>query len=457
MPIRVQVVGHGIVEFPDGTSQDEMQKALSSLSAPPPPKTTDEPSTLKKVTDAAANVLPAVGGIIGGVVGGPAGAAAGGAAGEGYRQLAQHITEIPGAIKDVASNLISHPVATAEGVVQGTNRGGLNTGAEATMQAGGQVAGDLAAAYFGKPIAKWLMNRATSRVSEKLLREFPELSDTLIDNALSVSKGGYGKAYGMLMEAKSKANAAIKTAEAAGATIPVQMTGDLGESLKTALLERLVKAGKVPAAQQGQPLTAATARLDASTKALFADIDAAATKGGALDLTPTQADALKTQLQKESRALYANRTAPNGQKAVGMDATERADFATQLNNAIDGLASGYKAANAEAKPLIGAVRGIKQATRQNGSVYQAMVRPAVGAALGSAAGAREGGSPGAAAGAIAGAYAGSPMGMSHAALILANPATAHLLSVLPKGAASYLISLLSTDQAAPSQSTGGSR
>jgi hypothetical protein len=40
MPIRVQVPGHGIVEFPDGTPQDEMAKALSSLSAPasaPPP------------------------------------------------------------------------------------------------------------------------------------------------------------------------------------------------------------------------------------------------------------------------------------------------------------------------------------------------------------------------------------------------------------------------------------
>jgi hypothetical protein len=67
---------------------------------------------------------------------------------------------------------------------------------------------------------------------------------------------------------------------------------------------------------------------------------------------------------------------------MGMDATERAEFASRLNDAIDDLASGYKSANAEAKPLIGAVRGIKQAIRPNGNLYQAMVRPAVGGLLG---------------------------------------------------------------------------
>lgn len=35
MPIRVQVVGHGIVEFPDGTSQDVMAQALKSLGPAP--------------------------------------------------------------------------------------------------------------------------------------------------------------------------------------------------------------------------------------------------------------------------------------------------------------------------------------------------------------------------------------------------------------------------------------
>lgn len=34
MPIRVQVEGHGLVEFPDGTTEDAMRKALSSLSTP---------------------------------------------------------------------------------------------------------------------------------------------------------------------------------------------------------------------------------------------------------------------------------------------------------------------------------------------------------------------------------------------------------------------------------------
>jgi hypothetical protein len=288
------------------------------------------------------------------------------------------------------------------------------------------------------------MNRATTRVSAKLMRDFPELSDTLLDNALTVSKGGYAKAYELLVGAKNKATAALRAADATGTTIPVQMTDDLGTSLKTALLEKLVKSGKVPAPVSGQPLSIATERLDAGTKALFAKIDAAASAGGPLELTPSQADVFKTQLQKESRALYANRTAPNGQNAMGMDATERADFATQLNAAIDQVASGYKGANAEARTFLGAKRGLEQAIRPNGNLLQAMVRPAVGAAFGSAAGQREGGAPGALLGGAVGAYATSPVGMSQEAIVLAHPAFQGLLRALPKPAAAWLMDQLAT-------------
>lgn len=452
---RAQLVSRMVAE---GTSDDDIRatlKAFDAQQAPAPPAAPGGSTFGDKVKTAASMIgsaLPAAGGIAGGIIGGVPGAAIGGAAGGGYKQLAQHASEIPGAVADVARNLIAHPVETAQGFVGGTNTGGIDTGTEAVSQAGGQAAGNALVKGAGV-MSKWLMNRATTRVSAKLMQDFPELSDTLIDNALTVSKGGYGKAYSMLMTAKGKANAALKVADTAGAKIPIEVTGDLAESFKTALLEKAVKSGSIGKGEVGDALTIASKRLDPQTQALFQRIEQAAEKVGTIDLTPSQADLLKTQLQKESRALYAQRGAPNGPKAMGMDATERGEFATRLNEAIDSLASGYKAANAEAKPLIGAVRGIKQAIRPNGNLMQAMVRPAIGAATGGAIGGQQGGTPGSVVGAIAGAAMTSPAGMSREAILLAHPAMQGALRSLPKPLASWLQDLLAR-QAEESQARG---
>src|SRR3990167_8612837 len=151
---------------------------------------------------------PTVGGLVGGLVGGIPGAAVGGAAGQGW----------------------------SEGITEGVTDTAKAAGIEGVSQfAGNKVA------QAGGVLAKWLMNRATSRVTAKLSREFPDLSDTLIDEALTVSKGGYDKARGLLVNAKKRANAALQTAEASGTAIPVQMTEDVAESFKTALLEEAIK------------------------------------------------------------------------------------------------------------------------------------------------------------------------------------------------------------------------
>lgn len=56
MPIRVKVPGHGIVEFPDGTPQEEMAKALSSLTDAPDVKTDPQRSWLDTAKDVAIGV-----------------------------------------------------------------------------------------------------------------------------------------------------------------------------------------------------------------------------------------------------------------------------------------------------------------------------------------------------------------------------------------------------------------
>ncbi len=405
--------------------------------------------TAKGVAGTAANAVgtaaPTIGGIVGGIAGGTVGAGLGGAAGEGYKQILQHAGELPGAVADVARNLVTQPGATMKGFAQGAKEGAVNAGLEGAGQAAGQAVG-AKVAEGGTVLAKWLMNRATTRVTAQLAREFPQLSDTLIDNALTVSEGGYGRARGLLLAAKAKATGAVAKADAAGSVLPVQLTPDLAESLKTALLDKAIKAGQVPAPPAGQPITTATQRLRGPMQQLFRDIDHAVTNDVPLSLKPSEADLFKTQLQKESRALYLNRVATNGPKAMEADSIMMADYASQLNAAIDDLATGYKAANAEAQPFIGATRGIKQAIRPSGNLLQAMVRPAVGGMVGAAAGEYKGGTLGGIAGAVTGAALTSPAGMSREAIILAHPAVQKALMQLPKPLAQALVEALSVKE-----------
>lgn len=378
---------------------------------------------LASPTGQATHIAPAIGGAVGGVVGGPLGAAVGGATGDIVRQAGQSLrTDAPAMTSTERAESV-----VKEGVIQGA------------LQGTGQ-----ALAWGGGKLAKWLMNRATTRVTAQLAREFPDLSDTLIDKALTVSKGGEAKARMLLKVAKGKATAALDVAEQAGATIPAQFTPEVAEVYKVALIEQAIKSGQLPPG-----VSVASARLPAALQQTIQAIETAAQNGTPVNLGPKAADMLKTALQKHARAVYLNRVAPNGPKAMSLGATEAADYATQLNAAIDAVATGYKAANAEAQPLIGAARGLKQAIRPSGNLYQAMVRPAVGAALGSEAGRREGGTTGQIVGGIAGAAMTSPAGMSREAILLAHPAMQALLKQMPRATATALTAFLQSQGSQP--------
>lgn len=421
MQIRQRV----IQTAPPGLSREDFNKLLDSevaKAAPaPPPQQAAQPTAAPNMDAAVAqieasqkqriqqgaNLLPAIGGAMGGMVGGVPGAVVGGIGGEAVRQSVLRGENDPNAPQ------------TPIGQVTEMGKAGA-------MQGASQMGGNVLAAG-GSKLASWLMNRATTRVTAKLMQDFPDLSDTLIENALTVSQGGLEKARRMLLAAKAKATVALGKADRAGATVPVELNADLAESLKTAVIEQAIKSGKVPVPKNA-PVSVATNRLDQATKDLIAAIDAAA-DGKPFELTARQADLFKTQLQKESRALYANRNAPNGPRAMEAEATLKADFAAQLNAAIDGIADGYKAANAEAQPLIGATRGIKQAIRPNGNLMQAMVRPAIGMVAGGAIGQHQGNAP---LGAAIGAVAGTPKVLSGAAIILRHPLMQQLEKQLPR-------------------------
>lgn len=367
MPTRVQVPGHGIVEFPDGMSQDAMKDAILSLD--PPKDTPSKWGWYQGIVNAlpssstVAKALPAVGGAIGGMIGGPAGAAVGGAAGQGYKTLVQNAAEIPGAMRDVARNAMQYPSETAEGAVSGVNRGGLDTGLQAAAQGGLQKAGDVASTVATSKVAPWLMDKALN-LSDKLSREFPNLSQTMIENALTVTQGGLNQARKMLRAAKDQANGALATAERAGAAVPITAATD---GLNTTL-QKVVNSSDP----------------EGGLRALIA-AERKITTGRSPTLSPTEADALKVSLQTQSKALYAAEKAGTGRPNTTIHAQALADMAASLNQALGNIttqagAPGYRDANAGAQEMIGAVRGIAKGMKGNDIISAARKGPS--AALG---------------------------------------------------------------------------
>jgi hypothetical protein len=369
-----------------------------------------------------ADWLPTAGGVIGGMVGRVPGARTvtagiGGAAGEGYRQLVRHAGEIPGAVVDVARNLVTEPGATLAGFREGAAAGAKQAAIQGAIQAAGQGVGEVGVRVASKA-SPWLMNRALN-LTDKLSREFPNMSSTMIDQALTVSRGGLEKARALLKVAKGKANAALTQAQSAGATVPITAATD---GLQKTLIEVLNSAD----IEGGLATLAAVERQIGG--------------GRARTLTPVAADALKRSLQTQSKQLYTAAKMGQGKPNVSVRAQALADMAESLNDALGTIttnagAEGYRAANASAAELIGAVRGISKGIRPGANLYQAMVRPGVGAVLGGVSGAQTGGWEGGVAGTLVGGAMTSPAGMSRIAVALSRPGVQAILRESPRLAA----------------------
>lgn len=374
-------------------------------------------------------MLPSILGGIGGMAGGVPGAAAGGAAGAGYQDLVARGKQIPGAVADIIGNPldpIPHPLEALKGFTKGAGEGFVNAGKHGAVQGASELAGQKLVGG-GKVASTWLMSRAVN-ASQRLQREFPNLPQIMIDNALTVSRGGLEKARKILLAGKAQANTALGRTTEAGVVIPIEAaTKGLDKTMDT---------------------VANSADVDGGLQALIA-LERKIKAGRPETLTLEQADKLKRSLQLEAKALYIAAKSPNGRPAMAVAAQGKADMAEALNAAIElatqnAGAPGYKAGNAIARDMIGARRGIEQGTRHGTNLYQAMVRPGMGALMGGAAGAT-GGHPWA--GAAAGAFLTSPTGMSHGALLLANPVFQRLLQQLPRASAQAVISALDTSRA----------
>lgn len=172
------------------------------------------------IREKVAGALPSVGGAIGGWAGGIPGAALGGAAGEGFRSVLSHATEIPGAVVDVARNVVSQPGATLRGAGQGALEGAADAGISGAVQGAMEGAGK----YVVEPLAKGLY--ATALRPTKMLRDkygLMNLVNTGFANNIMPTAGGAAKAFKLVNMSKAAQRGMAQAYDAAGhALLPIR-------------------------------------------------------------------------------------------------------------------------------------------------------------------------------------------------------------------------------------------
>ncbi len=158
-------------------------------------------------------VGPMIGATVGSLAGGTPGAALGGAAGTGYQQLYQHAKELPGAVLDVASNLIHQPKATLGGFAEGAMSGAADAGLSAGVNAGLNAGADLAMRGIGttgKAIYRGYL-KPSLRASK--LAVASEVVDTAIREGIPITNAGLKRVSVLKGQLRAEVDAALNASK----------------------------------------------------------------------------------------------------------------------------------------------------------------------------------------------------------------------------------------------------
>lgn len=259
--------------------------------------------------------LPTVGGAVGGMVGGVPGAAVGGAAGQGLKTTAEHVTEIPGAVADVARNLVTHPSETVMGGLSGMREGAQDAAVEGAKQGAMEGVGRALTAV-AKPAGEKLMTSALKpayALTEKAVRkaELPRVVKTMLDEGVNVTQAGIGKINTLLKatndEIKSliaNSTATISPAQVARTAAPVireagnQVAGAADQAAARGVVKEFVaKKGMSQGAMRQMPVQEAQALKQGTYKAM-GQRAYGETKGAALEAEKALARGLKEGIEQ---------------------------------------------------------------------------------------------------------------------------------------------------------------
>lgn len=164
------------------------------------------------LAEKAADLLPAVGGTIGGFAGGIPGAILGGAAGEGYQQLAEHATELPGAVADVIRGLVSHPIETLQGFNAGAGEGLTEAAKQAGIQGGAEALGGLVAKGATSTAKAVYRGYLKPSLSAKMLPKAQQIVESALSEGIPVAKAGVETANRVISDLRGQVDRILANA-----------------------------------------------------------------------------------------------------------------------------------------------------------------------------------------------------------------------------------------------------
>jgi hypothetical protein len=403
MPKQVRTPDGTIHNFPDDATPEEIDAQLNppDVAAPPAPSWFDRAKSMASSAAGAAGSYirehPAQ-------VGGTLGAVGAGLATGGVGAFPAMVASGLGGAAGAAAGIKAHDVSTGTSTPPPTAL--REMGEQGLAGAAGEGVGRVATAA-ASGTASWLMNKALSP-SAKLAREFPELAQTAIDHALTVTKGGYEAAQGFLTAARQRADDLIAKAQGASDFIHpheiASAVADVYDQLKTRAL----------GAQD-------VGKLQKLTDSFLA------TKQ---PMTLTEAQALKRSEQQLAQRGY--RALDQGTQTNDIPTLFHQAIARGAREALETRVPGLAEANRSTQALLGTTRAIGQATSRGGGIAQmapGLARSGAGALVGGAVG-YETGHPGV--GAALGAAASTPAAMSRMSILLSHPIGQAILRQLPK-------------------------
>lgn len=223
MPRQIRGPDGVLHTFPDDATDAEITEALSA---------SDRAPSGGGWSETIASGLPSLGGLAGGLAGGIGGATVGGMAGQGYGELLKHAGEIPGAIADVARNVVTQPRATLQGFLTGAREGAERAGIKGVTEGGGQAIGG--AVGKGVQQAGKLVYKGGVALLPKLLKqEFPDLAEAGFREGVALTAKGADKAGKLAMQSAQQTKDKLALMQRAGAP-PVQPHELIGGMTRTA-------------------------------------------------------------------------------------------------------------------------------------------------------------------------------------------------------------------------------
>lgn len=322
--------------------QDPAGFVPDAATGDPPGFVPDAPARIAlpaSLTQRLAAWLPAVGGGVGQLAGGISGATLGAAAGEGYRQLVQHAGEIPGAIADVARNLVTEPRATIEGALSGATSGAVGATEQGVAQ--GAIPGAIGVG-LGKVMgaaAPALMQSAVKPGLKASMKAVVRGSDipvvkTLLDEGVNVSSGGIAKLSDLITASNDTIKDALTSLPASSHISKLQVTSRLTPTAQqfanqvnpVADLAQISEAGHEFLAHPSLPNATMTPleaqAMKTGTYAALKSKSYGELKGAAIEAQKALARGLKEEIANEAAKAGLDLTAINAREGAAIEARD---------------------------------------------------------------------------------------------------------------------------------------